>query len=57
MKDFRNQYMGTGICDPETGIILGMGSASERRHYIVTLSVISWGHNQNDPEKLGGSTD
>ena len=31
------------------GIILGMGSANERRHYIVTSSLIGWAYNQNDP--------
>ena len=30
------------------GIILGMGSANERR-YIVTSSLIGWAHIQNDP--------
>ena len=27
-------------------IILGMGSANERRHYNVTSSLIAWVHNQ-----------
>ena len=31
------------------GIILGMGSANERQHYIVTSSLIYWAHAQNDP--------
>ena len=31
------------------GIILGMGLANDRQRYIVTLSVIGWAHNQNDP--------
>ena len=31
------------------GINLGMGSANERRHYIVTLSLIGWAHSQIDP--------
>ena len=30
------------------GIILGMGSANERRRYIVTSSLIGWAHTQND---------
>ena len=30
-------------------IILGMGSASERRRYIVTSSLIGWVHNQTYP--------
>ena len=29
--------------------ILSMGSANERQHYIVTLSLIGWAHTQNDP--------
>ena len=29
-------------------IILGMGSANERRRYIVTASLIGWAHTQND---------
>ena len=29
-------------------IILGMGSANERRHYNVTSSLIGWAHTQND---------
>ena len=28
--------------------ILGMGSANERRRYIVTLSLTGWSHTQND---------
>ena len=39
------------------GIILGMGSANERRRYIVTSSLIGWAHTYNDPcfpmEKIG----
>ena len=31
------------------GIILGMGSANERRCYIVMSSLIGWAHTQNDP--------
>ena len=31
------------------GIILCMGSANERRRYIVTSSLIGWTHIQNDP--------
>ena len=31
------------------GIILGMGSANERRRYTVTLALIGWAHTQNDP--------
>ena len=30
-------------------IILGMGSANERRRYIVTSFLIGWAHTQNDP--------
>ena len=33
----------------DTGIILGMGSANERRRHIVTSSLIGWVHTQNDP--------
>ena len=32
-----------------TGIILGMGSANERRRYIITPPLIGWAHTQNDP--------
>ena len=32
-------------------IILGMGSANERRRYNVTWSLIGWAHTQNDPCK------
>ena len=34
-----------------TGIILGMGSANERRRYIhvITPPLIGWIHTQNDP--------
>ena len=35
----------------ETGLILGMGSANERRRYIVTSSLIGWAHAQNDPKE------
>ena len=35
--------------DRVTGIILAMGSANERRRYIVTSSLIGWAHTQNDP--------
>ena len=31
-----------------SGNILGMGSANERRRYIVTSSLTGWAHNQND---------
>ena len=31
------------------GIILGMGSANDRRHYMVMSFVIGWTHTQNDP--------
>ena len=31
------------------GIILGMGLANERRHYIVMPSFIGWAHTPNDP--------
>ena len=34
----------------KSGIILGMGSANERRRYIVTASLIGWTHTQNDLE-------
>ena len=35
-----------------SGIILGMGSANERRRYIVTPSLIGRGHTQNDSWSL-----
>ena len=31
-----------------SGIILGMGSANERRRYLVTPPLIGWVHSQND---------
>ena len=31
------------------GIILGMGSANERRRYVVPPPLIGWAHTQNDP--------
>ena len=37
------KYMGTSW----TGIVLGMGSAIEWRHYNVTWSLIGWVHTQN----------
>ena len=40
--------MNTLIKTLGAGIILGMGSANERR-YIVTSSLIGWAHTQNDP--------
>ena len=38
-----------GLFDHPSGINLGMESAKERRHYIVTPSVISWAHIHNGP--------
>ena len=35
-------------CEP-TGIILSMGSANERRRYIVTSPLTGWAYTQNDP--------
>ena len=32
-----------------SGIIVGMGSANERRRYNVTSSLIGWAHTQNGP--------
>ena len=38
------------LCDDGiTGIILGMGSANERRRYYVTPSLIGWVHSQKNP--------
>ena len=39
----------TYICVKCAGIILGMGAANERRHYIVTSSPIGWTHTQKEP--------
>ena len=39
------------VCMQNQGIILGMGSASERRRYNVTSSLIGCAHNRNDPCK------
>ena len=33
----------------KSGLILGMDSASQRRRYNVTSSLIGWAHIQNDP--------
>ena len=38
-----------------TGIILGMGSANQRRLYIVTSSLIVWAHTQNDLWAIPGA--
>ena len=40
------QYAEQTICTC-TGVILGMGSANERRRYNVTSSLIGWAHTQN----------
>ena len=37
------------ICHSQSGIILCMRPANERRRYIVTSSLIGWAHAQNDP--------
>ena len=44
-----NNYRATVDSMHIAGIILGMGSANERRYYNVTSSVIGWAHTQNDP--------
>ena len=36
----------------ESGIILYMRPANERRRYIVTASLIGWVHTQNDPWRM-----
>ena len=45
LQDFTSSY--DELSYP--GIVLGMGSASERRHYIIMPPLIGWTHNQNDP--------
>ena len=40
-----------------TGIILGMGSANERRRYNVTSSLIGRAHTQNDPRMKHDTSD
>ena len=37
------------VKDIYSGIVLAMGSANERRRYIVTLPLIGQAHTQNDP--------
>ena len=37
------------MSDIDSGIILYMRSANERRRYIETSSLIGWAHTQNDP--------
>ena len=54
-----NTYLSSGKCNTtnaksgllmaNSGIILGMGSADERRRYIVTAPLIGWAQTQNDP--------
>ena len=39
----------SGLPKSTAGMILGMGSANERRCYIVTPSLIGWAHTQNGP--------
>ena len=41
---------------PITGIILGMGSANERRCYNVMSSLIGWAHSKSDPWTTYSST-
>ena len=38
-----------------SGIILGMGSANERKRFIVTPPLIGWAHTQNDAWHVDGS--
>ena len=46
---FHPHHAISGVCNsPVSGIILGMGSANERLHYNVMLSLIGWAHIQND---------
>ena len=40
---------GVVFLDDINGIILGMGSANERRCYNVRSSLTGWAHTQNDP--------
>ena len=44
-------YVLYGNCSYKTWIILGMGSAKERRHYHVMPSLVGWAHTQTDPYK------
>ena len=44
--DFTEVYFPMGLID-NAGIILGMGSANERRRYIITPPLIGWAHTQN----------
>ena len=43
------------VCQPQCvikslpGVIMGLGSANERRRYIVMSSLMGWVHTQNDP--------
>ena len=39
------------IQNNKVGLILGFGSASQRRRYNVTSSLIGWRYTQNDPCK------
>ena len=51
LRDFTRSYGKTSfrILRRGPGIILGMGSAKEKRRYIVTPPSIGWAHTQNDP--------
>ena len=40
-------------CVDKAGITLGVRPANEKRHYIVTTSLIGWEHTQTDPYKGG----
>ena len=50
MDKYRQAYL-SGLPSPvyiHSSIILGIGSANERRHYKVKSSLIGWAHTQND---------
>ena len=55
-------HMQYRVCNPiftniimySGGIMLGMGSANERRRYYVTSSFIGWAHSQKIPDLLHG---
>ena len=44
--------MGTTISVSDTGLILGLGSAYERRCYFVTKFLIGWAQTQNQRQLL-----
>ena len=45
----RCRSLSLGLVDQDTGLILGLRPANERRHYFVTTSLIGWAQTYNQP--------